>query len=212
MILTRNTQLGLAVTLLAAAWILGSIVSGGSQIAFDQHISAALSLRRGQSPAELISLLQGISWSGGGGPRYVIVALIGALLLRWRSWQSGAAMVMASILSNAASGWMKDWFARPRPELVPHLDHVNSISYPSGHATSAAVVYLLFALLVPTAARSKWLATAALLILLTGWSRIALGVHYPTDVIGGWMLGTAFALAASALVPMKGASASPVTQ
>ena len=95
---------------------------------------------------------------------------------------------------------MKLFFARVRPDLVAHLDPIASPSFPSGHANNAAVVYILFIMLVPQARRPWWQFAAAAMIVLTGLSRIMLGVHWPTDVLGGWMLGTSFALGAAAVI------------
>src|SRR3546814_13180535 len=78
--------------------------------------------------------------------------------------------------------------------LIDHLDHVSSASYPSGHATSAAVVYLLLAWLAPPRWRFFAWALAAAMIVLNGFSRIMLGVHWASDIAGGTMLGAAFAL------------------
>ncbi|MEQ1687266.1 MAG: phosphatase PAP2 family protein [Sphingopyxis sp.] len=108
--------------------------------------------------------------------------------------RSGAVLVATSLSSFMTSEVLKTAFARPRPDIVPHLDAVHSLSFPSGHATSAAVVYMLFAMLVPTQRRALWLCAAATMTIATGWSRVALGVHWPSDVIGGWLLGGAFAL------------------
>src|SRR3546814_7547343 len=80
-------------------------------------------------------------------------------------------------------------FGRARPDLIDHLDHVSSASYPSGHATSAAVVYLLLAWLAPPRWRFFAWALAAAMIVLNGFSRIMLGVHWASDIAGGTMLG-----------------------
>jgi undecaprenyl-diphosphatase len=93
-------------------------------------------------------------------------------------------------------------YARPRPQLVPHLVDVASSSFPSGHATDSAIVYLtLAALLARTvpepASRIYIIGVAILLTLLIGVSRAYLGVHWPSDVAAGWTIGAAWALACS---------------
>jgi undecaprenyl-diphosphatase len=94
---------------------------------------------------------------------------------------------------------LKDLFARPRPELVPHiLVSVSSGSFPSGHAMSSAVVYLTLGAML-TESVTTWrlkiyvMSVAITLTLLIGSTRVFLGVHYPTDVIAGWALGFVWA-------------------
>lgn len=94
---------------------------------------------------------------------------------------------------------LKDLFARPRPMLVPHLDIVSSPSFPSGHSVLATVVYLTLGALTASALsplknRIYVLVAAACVALLVGISRVFLGVHYPTDVLAGWMIGSAWAI------------------
>jgi undecaprenyl-diphosphatase len=95
---------------------------------------------------------------------------------------------------------LKLLYARPRPDLVPHAMEVFSPSFPSGHALQAAVVYFTLAALVARvlpARRPKLflLVVAAVLTAAAGISRIYLGVHWPSDVLGGWAAGAAWALA-----------------
>ena len=189
-----------AALLFVGVGLIGWAAARGQLLWLDGPLSAALALRQGQSPDWLIAAMQAISWPGGGPQRTPIVVAIALGLWRWRGAAAGLALALAALISNWISGWLKLSFARVRPDLVPHLDNVaGSLSYPSGHATSAAVVYLAFALLSPAQWRGRMLALAALLAFLTGLSRIMLGVHYASDVVGGWMLGTAFALLAAEL-------------
>lgn len=89
---------------------------------------------------------------------------------------------------------------RPRPDLVPHAMHALSPSFPSGHAATAAVVYLSVGALLARALprlrlRVFALSVAVLITLGVGVSRIYLGVHWPTDVLAGWTIGAVWALA-----------------
>ena len=97
------------------------------------------------------------------------------------------------------STMMKLSFDRPRPELVPHRAYVQTASFPSGHSAQAAVAYLTLGALLARVSRRRRLKAYVLLlaILVTfavGVSRVYLGVHWPTDVLGGWTLGATWAL------------------
>jgi undecaprenyl-diphosphatase len=128
----------------------------------------------------------------------ITLAVIGFLFITKK--RHAAWMVGGSVFSGMfASSLLKWLFSRPRPDLVPHAMAVYTHSFPSGHAMLSAVVYLtLAALLARTQAtvRAKryLMVVAALLTLLIGMSRIYLGVHWPTDVLGGWAMGSSWAL------------------
>ncbi len=128
------------------------------------------------------------------------VVLAGAL---WLQRSRAAALFVlllmagAQVLVNA----LKLLVERARPDVVPHLAETVTHSFPSGHAMLAASVYPTLAVLLASRSRSRALAryflvVALLVVLLVGVSRVVLGVHYPSDVLGGWALGGAWALAA----------------
>jgi undecaprenyl-diphosphatase len=189
--------------LIIAVVLLGQAVTAGHFHSFDIAVSHALNMQRGVAPDWLILVMQGISWIGGGIQRYIIVTLLTIALWRWWGWGAALAMGIPTLVSAFTSDVMKMFFGRLRPDMVPHLDAIGSPAFPSGHATNAAVVYILFIMLVPQARHPLWQLAAVVMILLTGLSRIMLGVHWPTDVIGGWMLGTAFALMAAAVIAYR---------
>ena len=111
-------------------------------------------------------------------------------------------LVAAAIGAQVTAEVIKHYVNRPRPLLVPHLDLVYSTSFPSGHAVMSPTVYFTLAALVSaiatqSATRSVVFGAATLMIATIGVSRVYMGVHWPSDILGGWMIGSAFALAAS---------------
>jgi len=96
---------------------------------------------------------------------------------------------------------LKAGFDRPRPDLVPYGSHVLTASFPSGHSASAAVIYLTLASLLTPALRRRRVrvfvvAAAIVTTLAVGFSRVYLGVHWPSDVVAGWLVGGGWALGA----------------
>ncbi len=128
-----------------------------------------------------------------------LLTIVVLLFLLMTHRRHSALLVALSVAGGTALSQVMKWgFDRPRPDLVPHGTAVYTQSFPSGHAMLSAIVYLtLGALLARTQARTRvkvfMLAVAAAVTVLVGISRIYLGVHWPTDVLGGWMLGAAWA-------------------
>lgn len=98
--------------------------------------------------------------------------------------------------------WMevlKGIYERPRPTVVTHIDPPGGMSFPSGHSMIAAALYLTLAVQIARALPERRLqrfavAVGATLAMLVGVTRMYLGVHYPSDVIGGWTVGVTWAL------------------
>ena len=94
---------------------------------------------------------------------------------------------------------LKYLISRPRPEADFYLSHVYTSSFPSGHSMLSAVIYLTSGVLLAAAVshvrlKIYILSVAILLAMIVGTSRVYLGVHYPTDVLAGWMAGAAWAI------------------
>ena len=126
----------------------------------------------------------------------VVVSLFFLLQRRW----STALYIFATVGGGIVlSSIAKEFFDRPRPDLVPHGSLVHTASFPSGHSMMAAVAYLTLGAMVARAQTRRalkvyTLAVAVLLTLLVGISRVYMGVHWPTDVAAGWLGGGAWAI------------------
>lgn len=133
----------------------------------------------------------------------VLVALftvaLGALLLVKADRRGATILVATSFASALLTSATKVLFERPRPEVVTRLVEVVGLSYPSGHSLASAAVYLTAAFVLARHVstlpeRALGVAFTAGIVLFIGASRVYLGVHYPSDVFGGILLGTAWAL------------------
>jgi undecaprenyl-diphosphatase len=137
-----------------------------------------------------------------GGPTVVALTVAvsaGYLFLR-RLRRTAVLVLCAAAGGGLISRIAKHLVARERPDVVPHLTEVAGASFPSGHTLLSAVVYLtLGALLASIETRHRVklyiLACALALTALVGATRVYLGVHYPSDVLAGWTIGLAWALA-----------------
>jgi undecaprenyl-diphosphatase len=123
----------------------------------------------------------------------VIFLLLGS---RWKT----SLFVIASVVGGLLiSLWLKEIYDRPRPELFKHKSYTHTPSFPSGHSTNSAVAYLtiaiLLAKLVDRPLLKGYIFFVGLLVpVLVGLSRLYLGVHWPTDVAAGWLLGLSWGL------------------
>jgi len=129
-----------------------------------------------------------------------------ALALAVPSWRARVAFsVVTTLVAWQGSDAVKNAFGRARPDYgILHIE--TSASYPSGHAMFAVVVYGLWSYYVATSALPAGLRralTALLAVWAAGvlWSRLALGAHYVTDLLGGLLFGIAMLALATALAP-----------
>lgn len=130
-----------------------------------------------------------------GGPIGVIVLTLGAASLLWvRKEHSKAAVLFSGVAGSAALNLLiKSLFQRDRPHLWERLVTENSYSFPSGHAmASSALAISLMVVFWPTRWRWVVIALAGSYMLVIAFTRLYLGVHYPTDVLAGWLVSAAW--------------------
>ena len=191
-------------TIWGVLWLRGEIREGETT-RFDRAL--ILALRQAADPNRLrgpawleetardITALGGFTVLG-----LVTVAALAALIVYRRWWQAivfGTAAVGAQLLAET----IKNVVGRPRPTFVARYDLIASSSFPSGHSMMAPAIYFTLAAIVTAgelrpAARGLLMVGSVALVAAIGVSRVYLGVHWPTDVLAGWALGSAVALVA----------------
>ena len=150
-------------------------------------------------PAGTLSAVRDITALGSAAVLIVLTLLILGYLVMCRHYRVAVLIAAATAGGQAVNYLLKESFDRARPNTLLHLVEVSSASFPSGHSMAGSIFYLTIgALLARTAQRRRekayFLGAALLLTLGIGFSRIYLGVHYPTDVLAGWCAGTVWAL------------------
>ena len=131
---------------------------------------------------------------------YMVVLVASAFMWQSRHHYSAALLWVSMIGAGFVNAALKLSFARPRPDVFPwRTQHVGLASFPSGHAMTSIVVYGTLAFLIARLAPTKLLrrltwGLAILVIVLVGLSRLYLGVHYPSDVLAGFIIGAAWAV------------------
>ncbi len=133
----------------------------------------------------------------GGAAILLPATAVGALILLRRRHFVQAALLIGFTLSGRLIVFLqKEWTERLRPDPSGHLVSAESLAFPSGHAANSAMVWIALALLLPRSENGRTLAiwSAVWLSLAVGFSRVMLGVHWPSDVIGGWAFGLFWSL------------------
>lgn len=189
---------GLALIAVGLAILLaGAFATSRYPFKFDRSI--IVGLRQWHGPSWLPKVAADITALGGGIVLTLVTVIVLGFLIMQRLWLTALATALAIVSGGFAVDLIKGQVLRARPDLVPHLVQVSGYSFPSGHATSSAVVYLTLAALAgqitpDRAARRYLLVVAVLLVGAIGCSRVYLGVHWPSDVLSGWCFGTLWAL------------------
>ncbi len=205
----RATDTGLMVAfviaclVLLAFMVLASQVAGGGTLAFDRALIEGL--RHTTDPAVpagppwLQRVMVDVTALGGGTVLTIITAIVVVYLIVIDKGSTAIFVAIVIAGGGAANEFLKSMFGRARPDLVAHLTEAYSSSFPSGHDMNSALTYLTLAALLARTQKDRrvrvfLLLVAILLTLAVGFSRVYLGVHWPTDVIAGWCVGATWAL------------------
>lgn len=188
-----------AIVLVGALVVFGALADELAEwqtfVSLDHHVDEELNERATPS---VTSAMEAVSWLGS--TPGVLLATVGAaaaLLVR-RRVREAALVAFAFAGAEALDGLLKVEFARPRPSFAhPVVPQAGGYSFPSGHATASMAVYGALAYLALTtvrkpAVRAAGAGACVLLVILIGFSRIYLGEHFPSDVIGGWCVALAW--------------------
>lgn len=184
----RVIQGGVVAAALASLW-LAMMLAGTGDV--DRAILGQL--YAGDRPAlaasaRLVTIL-------GDGRWVTLVAIVAGLwLMRQKRLKTAVVLLLGTALGRALTELQKYEISRLRPDEHPHLVVTYNLSFPSGHSANGMMTYLSLALLLPQARRGPWIAAALVLALMVGASRVMLGVHWPSDVVGGWTYGALWTL------------------
>ena len=190
----------------AAAWAFAELadeVMEGDASGFDEAV--LLALRSPTDPAVplgprwLQETMRDFTALGGMAVLTMITIAVAGYLVLTRKSRAALDVCVAIGTGILLSSLLKYGFDRPRPDLVPHGSYVYTTSFPSGHSMMSAVVYLTLGALIARVEsgmriKAYVLSVAVFLTVLIGVSRVYLGVHWPTDVLAGWVVGAAWAL------------------
>ena len=180
--------------------LLAAAVTGGSTAEVDAAILRAIRELSGGDAATgaLRAAMLDLTALGDSFTLTLVTLVVAGYCLVARRF--GLAVAVAGSISGGAllvSG-LKLLFDRARPDVVTQLAPIHDASFPSGHAANSAVIYLTLGVLLARAESSHRMriylvACAILLTLGVGSSRVYLGVHWPSDVLGGWLFGAGWA-------------------
>lgn len=178
----------------AFAGITFLVVAHPAGTALDLALAPALNQMALDSPS-VASIGRALDIIGGDVVALLAVAIVSTVLVLHRH-RLLAAYLVVSALGFLVNTGVKVLVDRPRPPTVGLLLQESTWSYPSGHATSGITVVAALGVvaLVALHSRWRWAVAVPLFVLapLIGVSRVVMGVHWPTDVLGGWALGTAW--------------------
>src|SRR5215468_4649916 len=167
--------------------------------------------------AAVVRLIRGVTWLGSDGVLWTVVGVLALVLAIRRRWRLAAYLVVTSAGALVLDPVLKDLVGRLRPTVAHPIAHGTGNSFPSGHSLGSIICYGAVLLVFLPATSGRWRtafrATMITLVALIGLSRLLLGVHYVSDVIGAWAIGIAWiGLTTYAFEVLRRESGRPVTE
>lgn len=198
-----------ALVTVVAGLTMVALLGAGVSTDFDPQMRldavASEALYAGDDRARALDwLLEGLTAPGLSTVRIALALPVFVLLVRRRAMPTAAWVMAAVVFVAPLTEVLKELFGRVRPDFEEGGARYETLSYPSGHASGVAtlvtVALILAWPLLSAGARRAWAATGAALVVLVGLTRMWLGVHYLSDVIGGWFLGISWTLLTAVLL------------
>jgi undecaprenyl-diphosphatase len=194
--LSARSRFWIAIVLLAAIW-LACLLMGGHAAAWDVALREFFFVERGSTLARNAAVFTQI------GRAYVLVplSLVAAGYLAVRRRRRAALFLFTTFGGRLLVELQKLIIDRQRPDLSSTLD-----SFPSGHAANSMITLLAIALMLPVRQRNRAIAVGIGLavVLQVGASRVMIGVHWPSDVVGGWAFGLLWVMTCMRLASARG--------
>jgi membrane-associated phospholipid phosphatase len=175
--------------------LIAILALNGTHSAVEERIFLTLAHSARDHPA-LMDILMAASWIAEPEYRFPAAVIFIVILLVLKKRREAWFVFVATAGGAALCSAVKAVTMRPRPDLLPHLDSFDSYSFPSGHAWNGMIFYgeiaLILALSCPRMWRGPIVAAGMAAGIITGMSRVALGVHWPSDVFAGWLGGASW--------------------
>lgn len=186
-----------------------ALLAGGVGIAAARY-DAAIMERLYMQPPLLASVMKVVTFYGSW---FVLIpAVVIGMLLSYKHLRGDLAMRMgvSGVGAAALVEILKLILARTRPTVL-HQVSSSGASFPSGHALDSMVIYGMLALILMSLlpASARWTRLLLVIPLLIGWSRVYLGVHWPSDVLGGWGIGLMILAVAAPAMPVTPPATEP---
>ncbi|MFC5284959.1 phosphatase PAP2 family protein [Pedobacter alpinus] len=145
----------------------------------------------------LTAFMKSMTFIGNSVGYFLLVPIVTVFFIIRKNWRISLEITIVLILSSGLNVVLKRIISRPRPPEINRLVFADFTSFPSGHAMSAItfygfIIYLSYLLIKKYWLKYSVIIICCLMVLLIGFSRVYLGVHYPSDILAGYFAGIAW--------------------